>query len=131
MEAKEYQEFICFAYYVDDRFVGWYADTFGSVRKTPKVYPNTQEQRDIIERNFRLKIQAIRTSTFEKERERIRHDGIGGVFALQMFDSAKVLNKGDIVELKIVRCPFLPHEERKIRKWSLLKPKKTKKFMIA
>ncbi len=51
---------ICFAYFADGKFIGWYADSFGSIRKdSPKLYSNTELQIQTITNNFRLKLDKI------------------------------------------------------------------------
>jgi hypothetical protein len=93
---------ICFAYFVDNEFVGWYADSFGSCRKTPKLYSNTEEMLNIIQRNFSSKINKINSTSFDIEKDKV----IGlGALSLASFDSEEIFRNKN-VELRIVKCPI-------------------------
>ncbi len=93
---------ICFAYFADGKFIGWYADTFGSIRECPKVYPDTIEQIDIITKNFRYKLSQIsNTSELSK---------IPTCEMLEPLDAKINKDSADLsqykeVELRIVECP--------------------------
>ena len=92
---------ICFAYYADGEFIGWYADSFGSCRNYPKLYDNTQEQIQTIYANFMRKMVAINTSTFAVEKEKVT--GLAAL-GLAIYDSEDKL-RGKHVELRVVECP--------------------------
>jgi hypothetical protein len=92
---------ICFAYYVDGKFVGWYADSFGSCRNYPKLYSNTEKQIHVVYSNFMRKMAAINTSTFAVEKSKV--DGLAAV-GLAIYDSEELL-RGKKVELRVVECP--------------------------
>lgn len=92
---------ICFAYYADGKFVGWYADSFGSCRNYPKLYSNTEKQIHVVYSNFMRKMAAINTSTFAVEKTKV--DGLAAV-GLAIYDSEELL-RGKKVELRVVECP--------------------------
>lgn len=56
---------ICFAYFVNDKFVGWYGDTFGTISKLPKIYPNSARQIERIKKNFQYKMEKLFTNLHE------------------------------------------------------------------
>lgn len=93
---------ITFAYYVDDKWVGWYADSFGSVRDSPKVYSNSKKQIKIIQTNFNNKLKMIFESSFDEAKTKVR--GLE-VFDLLRYDSEEIL-RDKKVELRIVKCPY-------------------------
>jgi hypothetical protein len=95
---------IAFAYFIDGVFGGWYSNSFGTVSpSSPKIYGDSQEQIDIITKNFQHKIKKINTTTFEEEKNKIT-GGIA-VFGLLSFTNAEEL-KGKEIELRIVDCPI-------------------------
>jgi len=94
---------IAFAYFANNIFIGWYADSFGSIGKTPKLYGNTERQVDTIIKNFRHKLKAIKKSTFEVELDRAK--SVGQCLATAIYDSEQMLRDAD-VELRIVQTPF-------------------------
>lgn len=93
---------ICFAYFVEGRFVGWYADTFGSVRPTPKIYTYSDEQVEIVFTNCIHKLEKINTSSYEEQKEKVT--GLRAI-GLLYYDSEDIL-RGKEVELRVVECPF-------------------------
>ena len=92
---------ICFAYYADGKWIGWYGGTFGGVSKSPKVYSDLEKMRPVIQKNLTTKLQKINETTFEKAKE-----GVTGLAALGLlvFDSEELL-RGKDVELRVVECP--------------------------
>lgn len=110
---------ICFAYFVDNQFVGWYADTFGSVRRnSPKVYPNTEKQIAVITKNFQHKIKTVNEKTSKdvlaevgsnllsaKSERETTNARILATVGLMKHDSEDIL-AGKQVELRIVECPI-------------------------
>ena len=92
---------VCFAYFGDGKFLGWYADSFGSVRKNqPKVYTNSEKQIEIITKNFRYKISELKHDSNLGDRNP----------ALSIIDNSlkgdsKLLYPKKHVELRIVECP--------------------------
>jgi hypothetical protein len=115
---------ICFAYYADGSFIGWYADSFGSVRPTPKIYSDSIKQIEIISSNFRNKIKRISEESvsdvmdkfraeegsllaLEETDEIIRKKNALGISTLAKYaihDSEDLL-RGKNIELRIVECP--------------------------
>ena len=98
---------LCFAYYGDGLFLGWYADTFGSIRKYPKVYTNSQRQRNIIEENFTSKMKRIADTTNEVEKIFSSVNPIAGALIGDGLsrDEEKLIDYKKI-ELRMVECPF-------------------------
>lgn len=105
MEKK--RECICFAYFVDDLFIGWYGDSFGTVSKYPKIYGNSDAQVSTIKTNFNYKMTRINETSFSKELAKIPDDGKEHIEVLRLiiFQDEKAL-KGRKVELKMVACPL-------------------------
>ena len=64
MEAKQKnRKPICFAYFADGKFLGWYADSWGSIRKdSPKIYGYSEDQVETITKNFRHKMSKLSRS---------------------------------------------------------------------
>ena len=96
-----------FAYYVDDLFIGWYSDSFGTVGKCPKLYGNSEAQLSTIKTNFNFKMTRINETSFSKELANIPEDGQPHIEALKLliFTNEKAL-KGRKVELRMVACPL-------------------------
>lgn len=100
------RETVCFAYYVDDAFIGWYGDSFGSITKTPKIYGNLVSQISTIQSNLNYKIQRINETSFEKEMTKLSPTGNAlEALRLLIFSDEKAL-RGRKVELKMVACPI-------------------------
>ena len=95
---------MCFAYFGDGKFLGWYADTSGSIRKNePKVYGDSPEQRAIIEKNFKSKMARLN--------EKSTLGAIPGYAGLTIIDESLNDDKHELlkykdVELRIVECPI-------------------------
>ena len=98
----EKRKSICFAYFGDGKFLGWYADSFGSIRESsPKIYGNSKEQIETITKNFNYKLSKIDGEyTLSK-----RHPAFGLIDNSLEGDS-KILYPCKRVELKIVECPI-------------------------
>lgn len=92
---------ICFAWYANNKFIGWWGGTFGTVSKSPKLYTNTEEQLKVIQSNLTHKLSKINTSSFDIEKTKVK--GLGAL-GLASFDGEELL-RGKEVELKIVECP--------------------------
>ena len=93
---------VCYAYYGDGKFLGWYADSFGSVRPTsPKVYGDSDEQKAIITKNFRYKL-----SKLDKKSDWDLHNPVGSALLNTGLDKdSELLSKYSEVELRVVECP--------------------------
>ena len=99
---KDKRECICFAYFADGKFIGWYADSFGSIRKnSPKIYDNSESQISIIEKNFRYKISSIN----EKRNLAAISPNLSIIDNSLNNDSANLAQYKNI-ELRIVPCPI-------------------------
>lgn len=101
METETTNKTVAFAYYADGEFLGWYADTFGSVRKSPKLYSNSESQLQTISDNFLRKIEKINRTSFDEQKGKLK--GFAAL-SLAVFDSEKLL-RGKNVELRIVESP--------------------------
>ena len=74
---------ICFAYFGDKTFIGWYDDTGGSIRKHPKIYGNSKSQIEVIERNFRSKMEKSKLENIKENYSR-KYFGIGPEEAMKL-----------------------------------------------
>jgi len=92
---------ICFAYYADGKWIGWYGDSSGQVTSCPKLYTNSEEQLEIIKSNLTNKLHKINTSSFDEENKRVT--GLAA-FSLLSFSSERLL-RGKDIELRIIECP--------------------------
>ncbi len=113
---------VCFAYFGDGKFLGWYADSFGTITKnTPKVYVYTPEQVETIKRNFRYKL--------NKEKSNLG-DLVKG---LSVVDDSLAVDKQKLspykqIELRVVECPFYDgpnpnFDEERHKNWTAYKRK--------
>ena len=100
------QKTICFAYYGDGKFLGWYADTLGSLRpNSPKLYGNSQRQIDVITKNFKGKIAKLKTDyqlsnpneLFQSVNDSLNSDNL-------------LLSQYGKIELRVVECPYYDGE---------------------
>lgn len=103
MEQK--RKTVCFAYFGDGRFLGWYADSLGSIRKdSPKLYGYTPEQVETIRKNFQHKLKtgnenaAKFVGNFNPAGEALMRPGLEG--------DMKILSQCKEVELRVVECPI-------------------------
>lgn len=93
---------VCFAYFGDGKFLGWYADTCGSVRKnSPKLYGYTEDQVETIKNNFRNNLSDLNEKS----------DLGNFVHGLSLMDKSlnedkEELSKYSSVELRVVECPY-------------------------
>lgn len=96
---------ICYAYYGDGKFLGWYADSFGSIRKkNPKLYRDSEEQNAIISLNFKSKIARI------KEKSNLANRN-ASLIGLKVIDNSLNKEASDLsqykqIELRSVECPI-------------------------
>lgn len=107
--AKKYKKVInksiCFAYYANGKFIGWYGDRFGSICKTPKLYSNFEKAREVIVKNFSYKMKKINETSFEEEKDKTTN--IVSAIGLAIFSGEEQLKlKGKEIELRIVECPI-------------------------
>jgi hypothetical protein len=94
---------ICFAYFSDNKFLGWYGDSFGSISKTPKLYSDFNKIKDIISKSFFQKIKKIKESSFDQEKNSVTN--IVSALGLAIFSHEEML-RGKEVELRVVECPI-------------------------
>lgn len=92
---------ICFAYYADGKWIGWYGGTFGGVSQSPKVYSDLERMRPIIQKNLTNKLRKINEASFAEQKEKV--SGLAAL-SLLVFDSEELL-RGKDVELRVVECP--------------------------
>jgi hypothetical protein len=92
---------VCFAYFGDGKFLGWYADTCGSIRSTgPKIYGYSSGQMETITTNFRSKLKKLGDKS-----------NIGSIIpGLRLLDNSlnadsNILAQYKTVELRVVECP--------------------------
>lgn len=92
---------VCFAYFGDGQFIGWYADSFGSIRpESPKVYSSLESMRETITNNFRRKVAA----SFENKIA--IPNAVGqAILNASLQEDATELAQYDHVELWAVACP--------------------------
>lgn len=94
---------VAFAYFSNDKFLGWYSGTFGGCSKTsPKLYNDTESQKQVITTNFQRKLKDINETSFDEEKEKTV--GLEAIWLFR-FDSEDEL-RGKDVELRIVETPF-------------------------
>ena len=99
---------ICFAYFGDNEFLGWYADTFGSIRSSPKLYGDSKEQTDIISKGFRYKLEKARKAEKLRAEEIIEEANpfAGAILSSGLRGDEAILIKYKDIELRIVECPY-------------------------
>ena len=92
---------VCFAYYADGKFIGWYGGTFGGLSNCPKLYTFTDSQCATIKGNLTHKLNKVNSSSFNEEKEEKK--GLAAL-SLAVFDGEELL-RGKEVELRVVECP--------------------------
>jgi hypothetical protein len=92
---------VCFAYFGDGNFLGWYSDSFGTLTKhSPKLYGYSQEQVEVVAGNFRYKLQKL------KEDWNLRRLNPGlAILDASIASDAKTLADFKEVKLCVVECP--------------------------
>lgn len=94
---------ICFAYFGDGKFIGWYSDTFGTVTKnSPKLYGYSSERLETIKNNLNYSLSKLKAKS-----ELAQKTGLAG---LAILDAGINSNREDLsqytnVELRVVECP--------------------------
>ncbi len=94
---------ICFAYFADGKFIGWYADSAGSIREnSPKIYGHSEEQISVITENFRYKLSKLSTPSVLAD-----YVGLPGLGLLDNSLNADKTNLSQYndIQLKITECP--------------------------
>lgn len=92
---------VCLAYFGNEKFLGWYSDSFGTISKSsPKLYNYSKEQMDIIKTNLAYKFRDLdKNSTLAKH-----------VSNLAILDNSLNRDKGVLsqytnISIKAVECP--------------------------
>lgn len=97
---------ICFAYFGDGQFLGWYADTFGSIRpESPKLYGDSLEMVEQITASFRRRVAEMKAPKEEGQEEGPKHM-VAALIANSTDNDKDELRKYQSVELRIVECPY-------------------------
>lgn len=99
---------VAFAYFADGKFIGWYADSFGSIRNCPKIYDNTDRQKGIITSNFTAKVRkakGLQEDDFLSNAAKTigKYNAVG---AALMTETKSELSGYTDIELRIVECPI-------------------------
>jgi hypothetical protein len=105
----ESRKTICFAYFADNKFIGWYSDTFGTITKnSPKLYGNSEEQLETISKNFRHKVQKAKGLIEDDLRSFAAKiiEPLNPEAGAIMKESKSPLAEYDYVELRVVECPI-------------------------
>jgi len=92
---------VCFAYFADGKFIGWYGGTFGPVSDSPKVYSSLESMRATITKNLSHKLKKINETSFDEAKGTAT--GLAA-FGLLEFSGEDEL-RGKDVELRVVECP--------------------------
>lgn len=111
---------ICFAYFGDGIFIGWYSDSFGTITSNrPKLYTYSKNQITTVKGNFIYGLSQIK--------ERSDFVQITGSSNLALLDNGINKNRKDLsqykdVELRIVECPYYDgvnpnYDEEKYKEW--------------
>lgn len=100
----ENKKAICFAYFCDGKFIGWYSDTFGTVTENrPKIYRYSIEMLETIKNNLNYSLSKIKAKS-----ELAQKTGVAG---LAILDAGINSNREDLsqythIELRVVECPY-------------------------
>ena len=98
---------ICFAYFGDGNFLGWYADSFGSIRpSSPKIYRNSDQQKAQIGNSFRKKLARSAAETSAVFTKVTEANPAFALVANSGLSDMQILAKYDLVELRVVECPI-------------------------
>jgi len=93
---------ICFAYFGDGKFIGWYSDSFGTITKQyPKIYSHSEEQVKVVRNNFEYKL-----SKFQEDPNFRKFNPGLAVLDSSLVGDAKELSQYSAIELRIVECPI-------------------------
>ena len=92
---------VCFAYFADGKFIGWYGGTFGPVSDSPKVYSSLESMRPTITKNLSNKLKTINETSFDEAKGTVTGIAAFGLLAFSCEDELR----GKDVELRVVECP--------------------------
>jgi len=88
---------ICFAYYNNNQFLGWYSDSFGTITKrSSKLYGYSESQLEIINKNFTSKVKRLKEEAMAVDYSTIElrvvecpiYDGPNPEFDKDVYDKA-------------------------------------------
>jgi hypothetical protein len=108
-EMKEGQDCMAFGYYtLDGKLVGWYADTFGSIRDNPKIYGYSDRQMEVVLGNTKSKVKRIREEVANPAVEVISSmNAVGGAMLKIGVDAnEKILKDLGKFEMKVFKAPI-------------------------
>lgn len=101
MKTTTTQKTICFAYFADGKFIGWYADSFGSIRaNSPKTYSYSEKQIEIVSKNFRHKLERGNTLSLD-----LKNPAANYLLNSSLDADSKMLSQYNTIELRVVECP--------------------------
>lgn len=94
---------VCLAYYGDNRFLGWYGDSFGTITKCPKIYSFTLRQLTVIHNNFKYKLSKI----YQPANIGTKINPDAGIILDKSLDKdSNILKDFKEISLRIIECPF-------------------------
>lgn len=107
METLTQQQSVCFAYFGDNKFLGWYSDTSGSISaNSPKVYSYLDSMLPVITKNFRNKFsRVVNPINFEHEPTGNAVNLVLGILDAGNKDDLQLLADYETIELRAVGCP--------------------------
>lgn len=117
-QTNDNHKTICFAYFGDGAFIGWYSDSFGTLTSNqPKLYSYSKNQIAVVKGNFIYILSKIK-----------KHDDLSeNKESSNVIDDILSVNRKDLskykdVELRIVECPYYDgvnpdFDEEKYNEW--------------
>lgn len=102
---------ICFAYYGNGVFLGWYSDSFGTITANkPKVYGYSKEQIKTIKTNFSAKVRRSRDGSddFCSAIGRViapLNEKAGSLLTIHSLAEKTKIEEYTDIELRVVECP--------------------------
>lgn len=109
---------ICFAYFGDGVFIGWYSDSFGTITSNrPKLYTYSTNQIATVKGNFIYGLSKIKKRddlSAKKESDNV----VDAILDINRKDLSQYTN----IELRIVECPYYDgvnpnYDEEKYKEW--------------
>lgn len=101
---NEKRQTVCFAYFANGHFIGWYSDSFGTITKcNPKIYRYDKEQVETIRSNFRAKLRGA-AQVIAESIGKVNPAG-GGIMMASFNADTEQLSRYRHVELRAVACP--------------------------
>jgi hypothetical protein len=102
---------VCFAYFANGKFIGWYSDTFGTITKNePKIYGYSEEQLETIKINFSAKVKRSKDGSDDFLSQVARmisplNEKAGSMMTIHSLTEKAKLEEYQDVELRVVECP--------------------------